>query len=317
MTSERKPYVISEDTHILLAEWARKKRFIIPNQKFFRGLRNEMREYLEGIFGTDNVDMVSASELRRGMKRLIQKTRLPAISMDRVYIRTNPEIQVARLVNEDLEDCSFGPRFGMPPIERQLMSVKEKHKEIALVDDVIFSGKVISQILLALEKIGVEVPIVVAGITIGEGAKRLKEETNSVLLTIRYYKDVIDEICERDFYPGVPLSGRLVKRWERESHFAICPAGHSEEYFNYHLVDTAKEMGAPYLYPFGKPHEWASIPKDEEKNFSVFCLQETIKLWDEIERLSGKTVRCCDLERIPLGLPHDKSRFIGCLKSLL
>jgi len=132
---------------------------------------------------------------------------------------------------------------------------------------------------------------VVAGVTIGEGAKRLKKETKAELWTVIYYDEVIDEICERDFYPGVPLSGRTVK--------------------------GQLNVGAPYLLPFGKPTHWASIPKEWEKEFSRFCLQQTIKLWEEIEEISGKVVRNCDLDRLPVGFNWDKTRFVENLRHLL
>ncbi|MCD6429129.1 hypothetical protein J7L09_00350 [bacterium] len=288
---ERKPYVISEDIQILLAEWAREKKFILPPERFFGNLRKEMKEYFSKIFGAENIDMISTEEMRQGMKRLIQQTKLPAVSMDRVYIRTNPAIEVSRIVDESLNDCGIAPRFGTPLLLEQLLRVREKFEKVVLVDDVIFSGKVISEILLSLERIGVKVPVVVAGITIGEGARILKEKTEVEILTVKYYQEVIDEICERDFYPGVPLSGRL-------------------------LITPDIEIGVPYLLPFGKPHKWASIPRGVEQEFSQFCLEQTIKLWEAIEKISGKPVKCRDLERLPRGLPNNSSRFVDELRKV-
>jgi len=282
---ERIPYVISEDIEVLLKEWAKMRNFKIPSENYFKKLREEFKRKLEEIFGKGNVDMVSSQELRGEMQKLIYQTGLPAVSMDRVYIRTSPSIEVSRIVDDFLNDCGIGSRFGAPPLQEQLFKVKERFKEIVLVDDVIFSGKVISEILLSLNKLGVKVPIVVAGITIGEGAEILKEKTGAEILTVRYYKEVIDEICERDFYPGVPLSGRL-------------------------MTTSSIEIGVPYLLPFGKPCEWASIPKERVKEFSQFCLEQTIKLWETIEKVSRKIVRCKDLERLPRGLSNDSSRFV-------
>lgn len=288
---KEKRYVISEDIHILLAKWAKKKGFILPSKKFFEELRKEMKEYLEKIFGLGNVDMVSAAELRSGIRKLIRQMRFPAVSMDRVYIKTKPEIQVARVVDDTLNDCGIGPRFGKPPIREQLLNIKRKFKKIVLiVDDVLFSGKVMVEIIESLEKMGVKVPLVVVGIAVGEGEKRVKDRTKAKILSVRYYKEVIDEICERDFYPGTPLSGRLV-------------------------IGSKIETGAPYLLPFGKPFEWASIPKEKEREFSVFCLNRAIKLWEATEKASNnRIIRCCDLERVPLGISYSKKRFVSELK---
>jgi hypothetical protein len=286
-----KPYVISEDIHLLLSEWAKKRGFKLPSIKFFKQLREEMKQQLERIFGNENVDMIPASDLRQGMQRLIKETGLPAVSMDRVYIRTNPAIEVTRVVDDSLNDCGIASRFGTPPIPQQLLTVKEKYTEIILVDDVIFSGKVISEILLFLKDIGVKVPVVVAGITIGEGVRRLREKTKARILSVCHYEEVIDEICERDFYPGVPLSGRTLR--------------------------GRANIGVSYVLPFGKPFEWASIPKEWEIKFSKFCLRQTVKLWREIEEVSGKEVRNCDIERLPIGFHRDRTRFVDNLRHLL
>lgn len=296
-----KPYVISEDIDILLKEWCEKREFMLPKPEFFKKLRQGLKGELEKIFGKGNVEMITVEELRKGMQKLIKKTGLPAVSMDKVYIKTNPAIEVSRAVNKNFKDCGIVPRFGAPPLKTQIKQVREKFKEIVLVDDVIFSGEAISQIVLLLERAGVKVPVVVAGIAIEKGFKNLKEKTDVEILAVRYYKAVIDEICERDFYPGVPLCGRT-------------------------LANSSIDIGVPYLLPFaidpkGKSHleEWASIPKEHQEEFSKFCLEQTIQLWEEIENLSQKPVRISDLERIPIGLwqqnfnPH----FLEHLKKFL
>lgn len=292
MSSEdrvRKPYVVSEDIHILLAEWAIERGFVMPPDEFFRQLRKEAKQYLSDIFGVDNVDIVSAVELKCGITKLIRETELLAVSMDRVYSNSNMKIQVARTVDESLNDCGVKVRFGTPAIEEQLFNVREKCEKIVLVDDILFSGKMIGWLMECLSKIGIDVEEIVVGIAINGGLDTISKIASSRVSYVRYYREVIDEICERDFYPGVPLSGRFVS-------------------------GTKIETGAPYIYPFGRPCEWASIPKDKAQGFSLFYIQQTIRLWEEIERISNKIVRCCDLERVPVGIPMDSSRFIDHLK---
>lgn len=288
---ERAPYVISEDIEVLLKEWAKTHKFRVPNDDCFKELRQEFQKKLEKIFGKGNVDMISSQELKKGMKELIDRAGLPAVSMDRVYVRTTPSIEVSRVVDKSLNDYGIAPRFGALPFNQQLIEIRKKFKEIVLVDDVIFSGKVISEIIFLLNKIGVKVPVVVAGVTIGKGAKALKKKTGTEILTVRYYEKVIDEICERDFYPGVPLSGRLI-------------------------AGEKVEIGAPYFLPFGKPFEWATIPKEEIREFSLFCLTQTIKLWEAVEKVSQKIVKCKDLERLPNNIPNNSSSFLEKLQEI-
>ena len=285
----RKPYVISEDIHILLGKWTEQKGFQLPSMDFFEQLRIEMRKFLENIFGIGMVDMIPADELREGMEMILRMLGSPIVSMDRVYVPTEPDIQVARVVDEKLNDLGTQNRFKTPLIKTQISEVRRKYRKVVLVDDVLFSGKVMVEIIDLLRAKGVDVPVVVVGIAIGEGLERVRLETSSEVIAVRSYAEVTDEICERDFYPGVPLCGRLVS-------------------------NPFIERGAPYLHPFGKPKEWASVPHGKTLEFSEFCLRQSVKLWEEIEKASGRPPYCYELERIPIGIEIKAERFVDALK---
>ena len=77
-------------------------------------------------------------------------------------------------------------------------------------------------------------------------------------------KNVIDQICERDFYFGIAQSGISVK------------------------TDSGKIFKAPYFKPYGNPVERASIPKEFEIIFSKNCLLRSMFLWKCIEERSGR-----------------------------
>lgn len=286
-----KPYVISEDIKVLLAPWARKNGFVLPPDDFFLQLLEEERVYLCRIFGDESVEAVLSVDLERGIDRLIDQSKTAVISMSRTYKKASMHIHATRLVDANLDDCGLGPRFGMPEIKHQIARISQSHKELVLVDDVLFSGRGMEELINLLNQNGVSVPCVVAGIAIGNGLERVLNNTKAEVAFVRFYEQVIDEVCERDFYPGVPLSGRTIQR-------------------------ATIESGAPYLFPFGKPCEWASIPSDKAASFSRFCLEQTVKLWEMIEAYSTKVVRCCDLERLPLGVSYSDQRFVDRLKVL-
>ena len=44
---------------------------------------------------------------------------------------------------------------------------------------------------------------------------------------------------------------------------------------------------SPYFKPYGNPCERASIPEEYEKEFSKNCLERSIYLWEEIEKLKN------------------------------
>ena len=279
----QKLYVTSADIYLLMKKWVIQKHFVLPSREFFSQLRKEFSKYMRGIF--PSFELVSEEEICRGLADLVAKRDLPVISLDRVYFRSELNLEITRLVDRRGEDCGLGHRAGSPTIFRQIKNLQLQMRglqEVALVDDVIFTGALLERIINLLSRINVRVPLICAGIGIAEGINRING-TKREIRCVRTYEEVIDEVCERDFYPGVPLSGRLLVGGEN--------------------------IGVPYLLPFGNPESWASIPPEQTATFSKFCLHQTISLFDEIERRSGRVVLCRDLGRKVLGLPTDETPY--------
>jgi len=188
------------------------------------------------------------------------------------------------------QDRGLGGRVGTPGLLGQFRALKEAGvNEVVLVDDVIFTGDLIKRTGKLLEKMGIKVPIVCAGIGITEGIEQLNGFGKEVSC-VREYKEVIDEICERDFYPGVPMCGRSLQGDEN--------------------------VGVPYILPFGNPGKWASIPSEWQEPLSRFCVGQTIRLFEAIEAKSNKVVQCRDLERKVDSLPRDETRFVDALRQI-
>ncbi len=144
-------------------------------------------------------------------------------------------------------------------------------REIVLVDDVIFTGTVLRTLKALFEQNGISVIGVRGSISMEESYQSFNREL-PLGLKCGYLlgSGVIDQICERDFYFGIAQSG----------------------------ISVMGETGiykSPYFKPFGNPVERASIPKKEEKEFSKGCLRRSIALWEEIEKLSGKSFKVEDL----------------------
>ncbi|MBP6098551.1 MAG: hypothetical protein KA477_01050 [Candidatus Levybacteria bacterium] len=282
------PYVVSADLELLLGDWAERSGYRIPESQFFIQQRSNFSEFMKGIY--PGFEMVSEKELSSGIKKVIDLSGLSAISLDGVYYRSVPGFNIARIVDETGNDKGLGKRAGSDSILSQFRQVKALGiSQVALVDDVIFSGELMERVCNVLEKVGIDVPFVAAGIGIGDGVQKLSQNGRSVVC-VREYKEVIDEICERDFYPGVPLSGRRIRGKEN--------------------------IGAPYILPFGNPVGWASIPEESKVIFSKFCLDQTIQLFGAIEEFSSKSVTCLDVERGVIGMPRDNTRFTDFLALL-
>ena len=282
------PYVVSADIHLLLKDWARRRNFHLPPDEFFQKLRKEFINYMMGVF--PQFEFVAENELKDGLNRLVRESDLAPISLDRVYAPSQYQLDITRLINENGQDRGWGRRFGTSPLIKQFSDLRKlSGQKVCLVDDVIFTGHFIERVIKDLFRMNIEVAVVCAGIGIAGGINRITN-TNREIKCVRYYPKVIDEICERDFYPGTPFSGRLILESQKTT-----------------------ETGAPYLLPFGLPTIWASIPLDQEFDFSQLCLQQSIWLWRKIEEYSRRLISCSDLDRRPRGVPYNDSRFVDKL----
>lgn len=283
---DRRPYVVSGDIRILLKQWAEQNGFKLPGDELFGKLREDFTLFMTQIF--PGFEFITEEELKEGLNILTKKDGLYPLSLDRVYCPSSFCIDIARQVDINGNDEGLGRRANSPSLLKQFRTLEAlKIKDISIVDDVIFSGEVIVRLGKALKRAGMRVKTIYAGIGITEGVTLLQKNGYQVEC-VRTYDNVIDEICERDFYPGVPLSGRL--------------------------VDPENNVGAPYLLPFGNPGKWASVPKKWQVPFSRFCLNQSIKLFEEIEKSSNKIITCLDVGRKVITLPKDQNtRFIDAL----
>ncbi|MBI2356094.1 MAG: hypothetical protein HYV13_02730 [Candidatus Doudnabacteria bacterium] len=284
-----KPFVISEDAETLLHKWAEVRGFQLPSRAFFAGLLDEMVGMLEKIFS--EVILAEEAAISSQLVQWVHASGLPAVSMDGVYFQSEHTIQVNRAVDQFGNDIGLFPRPGAPSLCEQCQVIKDRElTEIVLVDDVVFSGHQIVLVIEGLADLNVRVVKVLAGISIGMGETLLAEKGVDYV-SVYPIPEVVDEICQRDFLPGTPRCGRYL-------------AG-------------SKNTGLPYLLPFGNPGKWASIPENWQLPFSQFCIDRAIRVFEAIEKESGRVVHCLDLDRKVFSLPKDGTRFVDALRRLL
>ncbi len=279
-----KPYVVSADIELLSRMWGEPRGFKLPTSEFFSDLRSEFQAVTQRAFSsTTRVDIVPEDGLNE-IRSVVQATGLPTISLDRVYFQSPDfRLDLTRSVDADGEDKGIIARSGALPVNKQLMEIVESGiREAVLVDDVIFSGNLAMKLCEGLANCGIDIPIVCAGIGVREGVDKIRQSGREVKL-VKEYGNVVDQICERDFYPGMPFSGRTL------------------------VSGYGNNIGVPYLYPFGQPVEWASIPEESAFVFSDECLKLTGKLYRAIEKASDRSVLVRDLDRQVLYLSRDSS----------
>lgn len=200
------PYVVSGDIKTLLGQWTEYSGFRLPEGAFFDSLRSDFCAYMRSIF--PGFEFIDEQAIADSLKQIIPKNK-PLLSLDPVYSPSDLTIGVTRVQRANGEG-GIGRRSEAPPLLRQFRDLRRQGvSEVDIADDVIFGGDVLKRVSRVVEKTGIQIGTIYAGIGIGSGVQRLRDSgypTNCAF----YYPDVIDEICERDFYPGVPMSGRLI-----------------------------------------------------------------------------------------------------------
>lgn len=145
---------------------------------------------------------------------------------------------------------------------------------IILADDVVFSGSVLKTIIEKFKNNGINIIGIRTCISSYEGYEYFNKTLPLGLKTgILMSKDIIDQICERDFYFGIAGSGISIRKEE-------------------------KIYKAPYFLPYGNPITRASIPKEYANYFSQTCIRRSLQLWEEIKKNSNKKIYIKNLPEI-------------------
>lgn len=197
---------------------------------------------------------------------------IPIVTLDKIYIKNDEEniffIDCTR-INGTNEIVSRKDESLDNQVNR--LSNTLKGKDIILSDDVVFSGGVLKNIISRFNKNGIRVVGIIASIISYESYSYFKDNLKyGIRANYIMSDDVIDQVCERDFYFGIAGSGIMIK------------------------TDNGL-LKAPYFIPYGNPNERASIPKEFEKEFSYGCLERSIYLWNEIDKLRNLKTKILEL----------------------
>ena len=248
---------------------------IIPDKSFIDNIRDDFEKETSRAY-EDNITIVSEEEMAYYMNKFIQGYvgDAPIVSMDEIYIdcdnKTIFSLDCTRITGKSGLVSRINPNQEngvIKQVKRLANIFKENNtKEIVLIDDVVYSGSVISQITDMFANEGINVISVICAISTEDAYIKFNQEMKYGLKCgYLMKKDVIDEICERDFYFGIAQSGMFKE------------------------VD-GKFYKAPYFLPFGDPVARASVSKDKAESFSKSCINRSLMLWEEIEKKSNKKV---------------------------
>lgn len=260
----------------------------IPDHSAIESVRFDFKENVCRIFN-GKVRIISELEMISSMLEAMSDVygKYPIITLDKIYVTVDEQnvmfLDCTRLdgskelVSRNNVNHSRDVDNQIDGISRVLK--EEGQRKIILADDVVFSGTV----LRTVTKKFLENGIAVMGIRSAISTIESYDFFNSALplgLKCGYVmgKDVIDQICERDFYFGIAQSGISIK------------------------AQNGVVYKAPYFTPFGNPVERASIPREQEIYFSDGCIKRSIALWKSLNR----TVYVKELPEIIMNAPLEE-----------
>ncbi|XOU93932.1 MAG: phosphoribosyltransferase [Candidatus Kerfeldbacteria bacterium] len=289
-------YVITEDLEYLMKRWTRGVDYKIPDHNFFVSIQQRLIKYLNSMF-TELV-LISYEDLSSQLKQKIQQNNdAIIISIDQVYCEVDSYLEINRIADiNTLKKIGLSNRPGCISIDDQLNNLP-KDKPIIIIDDGCFSGDTLYQIISLMKEKGLNVQKSIIGIMIDWCNNQfIRKNSTFEIESVYEFNNVIDWLCERDFFIGVPLSGKTVGYMEGNS-----------------IIPYYPDISLPYCLPFGNPSKSASIPTNYMVEYSKFIIGLSCELWEEIERLSGKVITCNDIPRLPIGINRDNRSFSDVL----
>lgn len=291
-------YIVTQDLEHLMKTWAQSNKYIMPANFFFKQLQDDLNSYLRVMFNDYLFLTISevSSLLYPKVAALREATTI--VSVDRIYNTADYHIESNRIADpETSEVIGEAERPGFPKLDEQISRIP-KNKPVTLIDDGMFSGETMLRLCQKFEATGLVVRNIAVGLLCEPGNNVfIKGHPTIKVDSVFTFETVEDWICERDFYIGVPLSGRTAGRRINDGVTPLIP-----------------ERSLPYCLPFGNPVKCATIPEGNAKDFSKWMIRMSIKLWREVENMSGKKVTCKDVPRLPYVISETDESFADVLE---
>ena len=275
-------YVVTYDVASRLQAF-RPKTSTIPRsddplfERFHMGLFQKVQQALPGI----SIDTIGMNELRRKIWEQVE-SRVTDLGQQAV-LSTCPEIadsnpkseglllNINRLFNTDGQLIGHGPRPGFEPLDKQFdrLASRIAGRSVVLIEDGAFSGGTLRFVLQELSGRGITVTAIIIGFCCTRAKFVLGNFFKGELVVVHPIENLLDWIPDHDLIPFIPNCGRVLGDVSNNGFMPIRRAdGFSCAY--------------PYILPFGKIEEWASLPIEGAQELSRLCLDTSIEIFDRV-----------------------------------
>ncbi len=281
-SDRRGTYVVTYDVASRLQSF-RAKGFAVPQQddllfeRFHIGLFQKIQPALPSI----TIDTIEMNELRRKIweqvdGRITDLSQQAVLSTCFEIADSNPKsegllLNINRLFNADGMMIGYGPRPGFDPLGTQLDELAEKiaDRSVVLIEDGAFTGGTLKFVLHELESRNINVTSIIVGFCCNGSRTTVQDVFSGEIVMVHPIKDLIDWIPDHDLIPFSPNCGRVLG--EKTSQ-GLMPVRTVEGF----------SCAYPYILPFGRIEEWASLPTGGTRDLSRFCLDTSIEIYSRM-----------------------------------
>jgi hypothetical protein len=323
-SDRRGTYVVTYDVASRLQAF-RSRNLLVPSQDdplfgvFHLSLFKEIQQALPGI----TIETIEMSELRRKIwdqveSRLTDPSQQVVLSTCLEIADSNPKsegllLNINRLFDANGEMLGHGPRPGFNHLDQQYedLVAKIRGRSIILIEDGAFTGGTIRSVLQELNSRGLKVTAVIIGFCCTRAKVVLRDVFEGELVIVNPIENLIDWIPDHDLFPFIPNCGRVLGE-------------HTSQGFMPVLTAEGFSCAYPYILPFGKIEQWASLPTEGARDLSRLCLDTSIKLFSRVgpEITIGELLRINPRVSLPIGiglqeaLPDPEKGIVAFLKEM-
>lgn len=303
-SDHRGTYVVTYDVASRLQSF-RVKGFTVPPQndllfeRFHMCLFQRIQQALPGI----TIDTIDMSELRRKIweqveGRVTDLDQQVVLSTCLEIADSNPKseglfLNINRLFNAKGVMIGYGPRPGFDPLSKQLDELTQKigQRSVVLIEDGAFTGGTLKFVLHELENRDVRVTAIIVGFCCNGSRSAIKEVFGGEIVMVHPIKNLIDWIPDHDLIPFIPNCGRVLGEQTPQGLMPI-------------RTTDGFSCAYPYILPFGRIKEWASLPTEGARDLSRLCLDASIEIFSRVgsEITIGELLSKNPRVSLPLGI---------------
>jgi hypothetical protein len=296
-------YVVTYDVASRLQAFRPKSPTIPrPDDQLFECFHMSLFQKIQQTLPDISVDTIEMSELRRKIweqvdGRVTDLGQQAVLSTCPEITDSNPKsegllLNINRLFNTDGQLIGHGPRPGFEPLNKQFDELAKKiaGRSVVLIEDGAFTGGTLRSVLQELNTRGITVTTIIVGFCCTRARFVLGHVFKGEFVIVHPIENLLDWIPDHDLIPFIPNCGRVLG--ESAPDHSFLPVRRSNGF----------NCAYPYILPFGKIEEWASLPIEGARELSKLCLDTSIEIFRRIspKMTVGELLRANPRVSIPI-----------------